>query len=210
MAAEIRQYNKRLDPRLCQVLKSLPTNNTNLIFQRSVNSLKLIVRKIIKRAGITGDKLGPHSLRHASASLIARKTKSLLTVKAILGHEDQEMSMKYIHDVEDTFQQETSPLQLLNEDLFGDNDNLQQQPLMITDGEDLPDEEDPKTAELYNNMFQSVPDNLKIRPLINTEDLTLIRSIFIHFCKTTEYSTATASIKHLYNRMLRKVNKYEN
>jgi integrase/recombinase XerC len=199
-------YKKRLDQRLCQVLLSLPTNNSNLVFHKTVGSLKGTVHYIIKRAGITGEKLGAHSLRHSSASLIARKTKSVLAVKAILSHQDQAMSMEYIHDVEDSFQQETSPLQLLGEDLFGENSNLHQQsPLMLTNGSTTKEETDTTTSELYNQMFQPVPDNLKIRPQLNTNDLNLIRQMFIHFCQTTEYSTATASIKQLYNRVLRKV-----
>ncbi len=200
------QHKKRLDTRLCQVLLALPTNGTGLIFHKSVGSLKGTVHYIIKRAGITGEKLGAHSLRHSSASLIARKTKSVLAVKAILGHEDQSMSMQYIHDVEDSFQQETSPLQLLGEDLFGASSNpTQQSPLMLTNGKDQPEDENTSTDELYNQMFQPLPNNLKIRPQLTTKDLNLIRQMFVHFCKTTEYSSATASIKQLYNRMLRKV-----
>ncbi len=114
--------------------------------------------------------------------------------------------MEYIHDVEDSFQQETSPLELLGEDLFGENSNLHQQnPLMITNGKDHPEDAAPDTADLYNQMFQPVPEALKIRPQLSTNDLNLIRQMFIHFCQTTEYSAATASIKQLYSRMLRKV-----
>lgn len=200
------EHKKRLDPLLCQVLLHLPTNGTGLVFHKGVGSLKGTVHYIIKRAGITGEKLGAHSLRHASASLIARKTKSVLAVKAILGHARQDQSMKYIHDVEDSFQQETSPLQLLAEDLFGENADLhRQQPLMITNGKDHPEETDTNTDELYNQMFQPVPEIIKIRPQLNANDLNLIRFIFIHFCQTTEYSASTASIKQLYTRMLRKV-----
>lgn len=196
----------RLDPTLCQVLLTLPTNNTNLIFHKNVNSLKATVRYIIKRAGITGEKLGAHSLRHASASLIAHKTKSVLIVKAILQHEDIDMSMKYIHDAEDDEQQLTSPLQILAENLYGDKAHLhKQQPLMITNGKDHPENTNLIDENLYNQMFKPVPESLKIRPQLNTNDLNLIRQMFIHFCQTTEYSTATASIKQLYSRILRKV-----
>lgn len=116
------------------------------------------------------------------------------------------MSMIYIHDAEATFQQETSPLQLLEEDLFGENaDRHKQQPLMITNGSEQPEDTTLIDEDLYNQMFQPVPENLKIRPQLNTKDLTLIRQMFIHFCQTTEYCTETASIKQLYNRILRKV-----
>lgn len=200
------QRKARLDSKLCLVLLALPRNNSDLVFHKNVGSLKATVHNVITRAGLTGDKLGPHSLRHASASLIARKTKSVLAVKAILGHEDIDMSMEYIHDVEDSFQQETSPLQLLQEDLFGDNAQRQQQtPLMITNGKDHPDAEELDDQELYDQMFKPAPDTLKIRPQLHANDLNLIRQMFIYFCRNTEYSTTTANIKQLYSRMLRKV-----
>jgi integrase/recombinase XerD len=70
------------------------------------------VTKIIKRAGLTGEKLGAHTFRHTAASLVARSSKSALVVKAILQHDDVRTSQAYIHDVEDTIQQDISPLQL--------------------------------------------------------------------------------------------------
>lgn len=117
------------------------------------------------------------------------------------------MSMEYIHDVDETFQQETSPLQLLGEDLFGENAQRQTQtPLMITQQTgQQPGDEALDDQELYNQMFKPVPEGLKIRPQLSTNDLDLVRQMFVHFCRTTEYSTTTAEIKQLYARVLRKV-----
>ena len=69
------------------------------------NILGQRVNKILKRAGLTGEKLGAHTLRHTAASLVARSSKSALVVKAILQHDDVRTSQAYIHDVEDTIQQ---------------------------------------------------------------------------------------------------------
>ena len=87
----------------------------------SVAALSQRVRFIIKKAGVSGKKLGPHTIRHTSASLVASEKGSALMVKAILQHDDIETSMEYIHDVEDKLQQEVSPLQLLGDRAFGDS-----------------------------------------------------------------------------------------
>ena len=195
----------RLDTRICSILRSMVTDDEALVFSAynhspNVDAMKAHVRAIIKRAGLKGEKLGTHSLRHASASLIARKTKSALAVKAILGQDDIKTSMIYIHDVEDDMAQETSPLQLLSEDVFGSSEFQVQKPLQITDGT-TPDE---APVSLYLDLFPSPNTNTKIRPLLSSTDLELLRTVFAHYCESTEYSPIVSDLKALYNRMTRK------
>ncbi|MFC1958800.1 tyrosine-type recombinase/integrase [Chloroflexota bacterium] len=80
------QLTYRLQPELCRVLKTLNPKSAFVFSadgkQPKLDTLKHKVRAIIQRAGITGDKLGAHTIRHYSANLIARETKSALVVKA--------------------------------------------------------------------------------------------------------------------------------
>jgi len=69
----------RCDKAICDKLKELGANGEPIFRSRSggeadVVSLKHRVRRVIKEAGITGSKLGAHSLRHSGASLVAQET----------------------------------------------------------------------------------------------------------------------------------------
>ena len=55
-------------------------------FSRS-DGLSAQVKRIMKRAGLKGAKLGPHTLRHTAASLVAKETMSALAVRAVLQHD---------------------------------------------------------------------------------------------------------------------------
>jgi len=51
----------------------------------SAQALYYLVKRVAKRAGIAGN-VHPHTLRHAFADHIARETRDLRTVQALLGH----------------------------------------------------------------------------------------------------------------------------
>ncbi|MFC1990380.1 hypothetical protein ACFLVW_07530, partial [Chloroflexota bacterium] len=124
-------------------------------------------------------------------------------VKAILGQQDIKTSMVYIHDVEDDISQETSPLQLLSEDVFGTSEFQVENPLQIKDGKE-PAIDDQSIYSSYYDLFPDPGANIKIRPQLNSADLDSLRKVFVHYCETTEYHTTVSDIKALYNRILRK------
>jgi integrase len=121
----------RLDKRLCEKFRELG-NGSSLVFGGvSASGLSMRVMRIMRRAGLKGDKLGPHTLRHSSGSLVAKETGSVLAVKALLQHDSVDTSMIYIHDVEEEMQKRISPLELVGK--YGGG--VKQLPMGVKDGE---------------------------------------------------------------------------
>jgi integrase len=115
------QRRYRLTVGLCEQLRNMAEGDDKPVFKNRAggfyqdgDGLGHRVRYVVERAGIKGKKVGVHTLRHSSASLVAREGKPLL-VKALLQHDDIGTSMVYIHDVEDLIigTDEYSPLRLL-------------------------------------------------------------------------------------------------
>ncbi len=161
------------------------------------------VNKILKRAGLTGEKLGAHTLRHTAASLVARSSKSALVVKAILQHDDVRTSQAYIHDVEDTIQQEISPLELAGMTVSGGEIKMlpsgQQFPLAEVDSKKQTD------VALIKDLFPRIKRDLEIRPRLNSDDLELIRDGLIELMNVRgELGSGSKSVQ-LMRRMLRRV-----
>lgn len=218
----VRTY--RLDPKLCQVLKKMAGDPENCVFRTHTNKLSIIntpltpsalslrVRYICLRAGLTGEKLGAHTLRHSSGSLIARKTGSLLAVKAALQHSKASTSEIYIHEVEEELQQQTSPLQLFTDEIFKSNSNINlQQSSMLTSGtstEVIPLEQPTtnKVDELLQSSYPLLPEDFDhITARLNKEDVELIRRAFICLAQFGQLISDGADTRKLYRRMLRKV-----
>jgi integrase len=167
------------------------------------NILGQRVNKILKRAGLTGEKLGAHTMRHTAASLVARSSKSALVVKAILQHDDVRTSQAYIHDVEDTIQQEISPLELAGMTVGGGEIK------MLGDGSQLNFIESTSLRNtdvaLIKELFPRIKKNLEIRPRLNTDDLELIRDGLIELMNVRgELGSGSKSVQ-LMRRMLRRV-----
>jgi integrase len=100
------QRKYRLNPQLCEELRELGKGHKYVFRNRfegpmETKQMYRMTRRIFIRAGLTGEKLGPHTLRHSAASLVAQFTKSPLAVKALLQHDNINTSMIYIHDAED-------------------------------------------------------------------------------------------------------------
>jgi len=166
------------------------------------NILGQRVNKILKRAGLTGEKLGAHTLRHTAASLVARSSKSALVVKAILQHDDVRTSQAYIHDVEDTIQQEISPLELAGMTV-GDGEIK-----MLPSGEQFRlvevESKNQNDVELIKDLFPRIKKALEIRPRLNSEDLELIRDGLIELMNVRgELGSGSKSVQ-LMRRMLRR------
>jgi hypothetical protein len=161
------------------------------------------LNKILKRAGLTGEKLGAHTLRHTAASLVARSSKSALVVKAILQHDDVRTSQAYIHDVEDTIQQEISPLELAGMTVGGGEIRMlgNGSQLNLVESTSLKNTD----AALIKDLFPRIKKDLEIRPRLNSDDLELIRDGLIELMNVRgELGSGSKSVQ-LMRRMLRRV-----
>jgi integrase len=206
------QLRYRLDSRICFELKKLAKTDDGFVFRMKrddskpckANNLAQEVRKIMMRSGLTGKKLGGHTLRHSGASLVARKTGSALIVKELLQHTKIETSMLYIHDVEDELTKDISPMAMINvipleqaqlrlpDSKPGDVEVVDGQ--TIFEGDDLTDE-----------MFDVVPDGIGVRPLLKSKDLKLVRSVVVEFARVYRGDSRIYEMQELIRRILRKV-----
>jgi integrase/recombinase XerD len=167
------------------------------------NILGQRVNKILKRAGLTGEKLGAHTLRHTAASIVARKSKSALVVKALLQHDDVRTSQRYIHDFDDEIQQDFSPLELSGMTVDGGEIKMlpagRQFPLAEVDSKKQTD------VALIKDLFPRIKKDLAVRPRLNSEDLELIRDGLIELMNVRgELGSGSKSVQ-LMRRMLRRV-----
>ena len=63
----------------------------------SVSALQACVKQVLKRARLTGSKLGPHLLRHAAATLFIDNGGDVATLSRLLGHSSLRMTERYIN-----------------------------------------------------------------------------------------------------------------
>ena len=63
----------------------------------SYKSIEGRIRRIVKKAGITGPLVGPHLLRHSFATQYLRDGGGLEDLRLILGHKHISETMKYLH-----------------------------------------------------------------------------------------------------------------
>jgi integrase len=161
------------------------------------------VRAIMVRAGLSGEKLGPHTLRHTAASLVAKGTKSALAVKALLQHDDIATSMLYIHDVEDAIQQEISPMELSGVKIGSENQLALGEPerLALTSGGGVA----LAVADLIEDLFKPVPDGVSVRPKLGSEDLRLIQYGLKELMRVRNESGSGSRCVQLMRRMMRRV-----
>jgi integrase len=210
-------HTYRLDPHLCTIFKQLAGDDNSPVFKSKTDpsqpatagALGKRINRILLKAGFTGAKLGPHTFRHSSGSLIAKATKSALSVKAILGHSDIATSMGYIHEIETELAQETSPLKLVAEQIFKDNPNNPniRQTAMLTAGQstEIVATNPPNpTDTLLQTSYAIVPEGTHIRPLLKYEDIQLIRRAFIALSQYGEILTDGSATRDLYHRLTRK------
>ena len=61
------------------------------------SGVQMAYRRMFGRAAITGTKTGPHSLRHTFATYYLRAGGGVRQLQAILGHQDIETTMIYVH-----------------------------------------------------------------------------------------------------------------
>ena len=220
----------RLDPRLCIILKTLAGSSDSYVFKHIVRngkrnerdsnttlsnepstraSLTQRVRNLMIEAGIKGNKIGAHTLRHTSASIVATESGSALIVQSLLQHDDIKTSQIYMHDVQDKLALKYSPLQLLSDKFnIGDTANIKQHPLMIVEHSPSANTEIVPIAKdnvdtLLESSFQEVPPNISIRPKLNSDDLNLIRRAFIAVSQNGALTDGN-SARQLFRRILRR------
>lgn len=139
------------------------------------NDLATKVRRILIRAGLKGEKLGPHTLRHTGASIVAKNTRSALAVKALLQHDNIQTSMRYIHDAEEDIQREISPMELAGVKLIGGSKIEVKNDKLLA----LPEKAGLEDDVLVNQMLPEIPEGVRIRPALSSEDLNVIRDSFL-------------------------------
>lgn len=209
----------RCDMAICAKLRELGANGEPIFRgrdgqQADVNSLKHRVRRVIKEAGITGSKLGAHTLRHSGASLVAQETGSALAVKALLQHDKIDTSMEYIHDAEDLIQQRISPLRLVGEKVFGEGGFKAAKVKQLMMGGEAVDvgsevvslgegEVVDGVVDLLDEQFAEIGDGVKVRPLLKTEDLRLLRRVFVRDIRSGFAGSDELRCKELMKRILR-------
>jgi integrase/recombinase XerD len=79
----------------------LAKNGTSL----NVSSIKYIVAKYVKKAGIR-KKVSVHTLRHTFGAHKADENMSIATLQELMGHKKKETTLKYIHLAKTNLRQE--------------------------------------------------------------------------------------------------------
>jgi len=197
----------RLDVRLCGILRNMADGDDNLVFGSSDKALSMRVIRICRRAGLKGEKLGPHTLRHSSASLVAADTKNAMAVKAFLQHDNIQTSMIYVHDVEEEMLKGISPLKLVA-DKINDGEMFKQKQLPMKGSEaggDVEVVDGDGVDDLIVEMFPEIGEDVAIRPLLKTEDLMLMRKGFMEMAIREKYSGDVGRARELLKRMIRRV-----
>jgi integrase/recombinase XerD len=212
------QRRYRLDGRICDKLRLLAGGEDEPVFRyrfggfhHNGGSLGHRVKAIAQRAGLTGVRLGPHTIRHTSASLLADETKQVLLVKALLQHDDIQTSMRYIHDAEDLVikDKQYSPLQILGKrakggvsgKLLGSPRGEGKSMALVPVAESgLTEVED---ASLVEDMFPVVKEGIAVRVVLRSGDLCNMRDAFVFRAKYSKDGQA-GKASALMRRMLRK------
>ena len=216
------QRRYRLNVKICERLRLMSSGEYKPVFKRNdgafypdSNSLAHRVRYIIARTDIKGSKLGAHTLRHSSASLVAQEAGQALIVKALLQHDDIHTSMGYIHDVDELVIRDDkySPLRLLGK-RYGETVHSQSPGLI-----ELPDGHsgggsalipvsavalsEVEGASLIGDLFPEVKEGIAVRSVLRSDDLLLIRKAFVFYAQYNN-SSEVAKARKLMARMLRK------
>jgi site-specific recombinase XerC len=195
----------RLDSRICELLKRLAGSDSGLVFGTSSSALSMRVIRICRRAGLKGAKLGAHTLRHSSASLVASDTKNVLAVKALLQHDNIQTSMVYIHDVEEELLKGISPLQLVADRVKDSGYEQKQLPMEgSADNVEVVSEDD-GVLKMVSGEYVEIGDGVSVRPLLKTEDLRLLREIMIGYAMNNIGDAVSQRGSELLRRMVRKV-----
>jgi site-specific recombinase XerD len=216
------QAKYRLHPDIRNLLLSIAAPNGQIFTTRSSpegmssHAISCMFRDMFLRAGLGGQKLGPHTLRHSAAYAVAKKTGSVLTVMSLLQQSETKSAMIYIHDANDELKYQVSPLKMLGNTLKTNNQtNIQ--PLMITDATESKStelavintevevEKVEGEIDLSEELFPEIPDNCKtINPHIKARDLQTIRKAFVYYTKHAPLNGISGQLSQIMKTWLRK------
>lgn len=214
------QRRYRLDSRICFALKKLAGSDDGFVFankdggQETVLNLRNRVRRVVARAGITGEKKGAHTFRHSGASIVAKEFRNVMIIQTLLQHDKPESSMEYIHDIDIEIQKDISPLRLIAEKAYNGQGNFTPEfkQLTMPGSTEVKPESEAETnltiaepvPNYYDDMFPEVADGVEIRPLLKAEDLRLIRQAFITHAQNGNSHADMLKARELMKRILRK------
>lgn len=216
------QRKYRLDTRICTALRNLAGEPESYVFAKgngepeNVNNLIKRVRTVIARAGITGSKVSAHTLRHSGATVVAREYRNVLIVQTLLQHDRPDTSMQYIHDIDIEIHKDISPLQLISKQSSKGNgaNPYDIKPRQIGMGEGEGEVTDialsePEVVEgakdFYGDMFPEITDDVNVRPLLKTDDLRLLRRIFVDIARRGGDHQDIMRARELMRRVTRKI-----
>lgn len=224
----------KVNPELAQMIIYICKPNCIYPFSRSGKDLttyelrrsnskanQSVVRRIMVRAGLTGSKLGAHTLRHTSATITAKETGSLIAVQRLLQHDRAATSEIYIHMADDESEQEFSPLDAImtkTTDYSPDYKPVQTEFVEISkDGteiiETLPAIQtnminDTSKSDYWNLIEQDlkeITDDTRIRPKLTAQDLRIIQHCILTCARANALGTYSGQAIALLKRIMRKV-----
>lgn len=74
----------------------------------NVQTVKWLVKKHVREAGLDSNKLSPHKLRHTAATLMYQNGVDIRSLQTILGHENLDTTMIYTHIEDQQLREATS------------------------------------------------------------------------------------------------------
>ena len=74
----------------------------------NVQTVKWLVKKHVREAGLDSSKLSPHKLRHTAATLMYQNGVDIRSLQTILGHENLDTTMIYTHIEDQQLREATS------------------------------------------------------------------------------------------------------
>lgn len=83
--------------------KCIQSNDVNAVFlssrrkRISVDSVQLMVRNTLLKAGLDASRISPHKLRHTAATLMLQHGVDVRTLQEVLGHENLNTTQIYTH-----------------------------------------------------------------------------------------------------------------
>jgi site-specific recombinase XerD len=85
------------------IRKDIQSIDKNAVFlsnrrkRMSVDSVQVMVKKTLLKAGLDAEQISPHKLRHTAATLMLQNGVDLRTLQEVLGHENLNTTQIYTH-----------------------------------------------------------------------------------------------------------------
>lgn len=178
--------------------------------QSTGNGLSKRIITIAKRAGLSGEKLGAHSIRHFAGTKVANETGSVFAVQDMLGQSSSDVAQGYIHRADSEKNKRIDIMKLSGIKLLS-NDNMEigenKQLLLSTDNIQAAIKAREDVKGLIKDLLPEIPDGIKIRPQLDTDDLRYLRACILEFMSANnEYGSGSKGVQ-LLNSWLRRVTK---